>query len=187
MYAIVGNGPEGIAFDSHGNLFVANYHSNTVSKIYIAANGSVNAVDNAYIEFSYSLATPRRLACDAHDNLFVSVEHTYDQSFGVIFEYNSDGALVSNNFGNFGSGMSPDGVAHPDGISVDGAGTVYFFDRTFGLVRSVSRTAYSAAFRWRRVLTQMLVDCGTMPSRTVFTSRTRSTAPCKRSTSPVVW
>ena len=55
--------PVGIAFDTSGNLYVANINNNTISKV--ASDGNVS-------EFAFGLTGPYGLAFDTSDNLYIT-------------------------------------------------------------------------------------------------------------------
>ena len=62
---LVGDKPIGLAFSKNGDLFVANYGSDSVSKIV----PSTNDVDNVYIT---RLNSAYFIAFDSMDNMYVS-------------------------------------------------------------------------------------------------------------------
>ena len=103
--------PWGMAFDSTGNLYVANPAAGTVSKF--DANGSlVNMI-------SVPLFYPLGLAVDRNDNLYVGESYA-----GKIMEFNSSGNLVN---GSFASGLG-----QPSALAFDDGGNLYV--ATFGTV-----------------------------------------------------
>jgi len=91
--------PMGIAFDSKGNLHIADNLAHTIRKV-AAGSGIITtvagAVDNPGFDGDGSLATaaklraPSRIACDRSDNLYV-----YDRGNGRIRKINAgDGIIV---------------------------------------------------------------------------------------------
>ena len=59
------NNPVGMAFDSHGNLYIANITNNTVSKVLAGTSTAVPFITSG-------LSNPAFLAFDTHDNLYIA-------------------------------------------------------------------------------------------------------------------
>jgi sugar lactone lactonase YvrE len=116
-FATVGTNPIGLAFDSSGNLFVANSGSNSISKI--TRGGGV--VNNSYITGVNS----RHIAFDSVGNMYVS---DYRQS---IRKYNSNGILINPTFGGQLGFV-------PWGIKFDTSDTLYVYDYSNGSIRKIS-------------------------------------------------
>jgi len=144
------NSPEGLAFDSAGNLFVADAGDGTISEI--GSSGNVST-------FMSGLNSPAALAFDPDGNLYV--ETLGDQTISKIdsggnvsifatgiSSYYRDGAyLVTDNEGNvyantahtmekFDSSGNPSTVAGGfsfyEGMAVDGAGNLYLALQNYG-------------------------------------------------------
>ncbi len=90
----MGSGPDGLAFDKSGNLYVANFFDNTVDKI--TPGGVVSTFINT------GLNGPKGLAFDSSGNLFVA-----NFNIGEIAEYNSSGALITAGFNATGFAALP--------------------------------------------------------------------------------
>jgi hypothetical protein len=86
--AIVGFGPDGIAFDNNGDLFVSNHNSRTISKI--TTTGTSLSVNNYYLAVTGG---------DASNNITVVVVDNTGVSHGFIQKYDSFGNLVADEFG----------------------------------------------------------------------------------------
>src|SRR5665213_3580216 len=74
--------PEGLAFDSSGDLYVANYVNSTVSEF-----NSSGTLLNA--SFASGLSGPYGLAIDSSGDLYVANES------GTVSEFNSSGTLIN--------------------------------------------------------------------------------------------
>jgi sugar lactone lactonase YvrE len=99
------NSPEGIVFDSAGNLYVANYASNQIL-IYNPALVQTGSI-------SQGLSGPNRLAFDSAGNLYVS-----NGSSNSITVYDPNGNQIT-------SKTITNRVNRPLGVAVDSAGNVY--------------------------------------------------------------
>ena len=89
--------PDGLTFDSSGNLYVANMNINTISKV--TPGGVVSTFINGG-----ALNGPKGLALDSSGNLFVA---NY-LAGGRILKYTSAGALAANPFNTTALGGQPD-------------------------------------------------------------------------------
>jgi streptogramin lyase len=127
FFAAVGESPLGLAFDRDRNLFVANYGSQSISKITFSAPAQIESINNTYINIAAGL--PRHIAFDSQNNMFVSV--LFSKSRGAVQKFDASGLLLDSNFGNVTSWI--------DGIIVVN-NTVYFYDVTQGLIRTMSAT-----------------------------------------------
>lgn len=97
------SGPFGLAFDSAGNLYVANARNNTIEEFNSSGTGTVFA--------SSGLDIPRGLAFDSAGNLYVS-------NFGnsTIEKFDSSGV---------GMVFANSGLDRPWGLAFDRAGNLY--------------------------------------------------------------
>lgn len=108
-FATVGSGPIGLAFDSSGNLFVANSGRFSISKI---TPGGIR--NNSYI----TGLNPQFITFDSGSNMYVS-----DANIRSIRTYDSAGVLINATFdGSLGF--------TPTGIKFDALGTLYVRDST---------------------------------------------------------
>lgn len=142
--ATFGN-PTGIAFDSHGNLFVVDYGNNTIRKIdavtgmvsTFAGSGSAGLVDGIGVAAQFK--QPYGLAIDANDYIYVA-----DMGNNVIRKVSPLGVvstLAGSPTGAFGSADGIGALATfkaPMYLTVNGAGTVYVSDSGNNLIRMIS-------------------------------------------------
>lgn len=116
-FASVGMGPRGIAFDSSGNLFVANRNGLSISKI--SPDGGI--VNNSYI----TGLSPNSIAFDSVGNMYVS------DSTQSILKYSSGGILLNATFGGR-LGFNP------YAIKFDTSDALFAFDSSNGRIRKIS-------------------------------------------------
>ncbi len=94
--------PHGLAFDSSGNLYVANQINGTIEKFDSSRNGTI---------FASGLDHPEGLAFDSSGNLYVA-------DWGSIDKFDSGG-----NMSTFASGLD-----YPEGLAFDSSGNLYVAD-----------------------------------------------------------
>jgi tripartite motif-containing protein 71 len=115
------NSPNGIAVDSHGNVYVTDYDNNRVQKFdsngnFITKWGSEGSKDGQFLN-------PQGIAVDSHGNVYVT-----DVSNNRVQKFDSNGNFITkwgsegSNDGQFGQHSSLDGIA------VDSHGNVYVTD-----------------------------------------------------------
>ena len=142
------NGPQGIALDQVGNLYIADAVNNVIRMVAAgtrimstyAGNGTLGNGGNGGSATAASLYTPSGVATDAFGNLYIAdqLNHVIRRvvaSTGTIHVFAGTGAA-----GNSGDGGSALGAAmrFPSGVSVDGAGNVYIADQGNNNVRMVN-------------------------------------------------
>ena len=135
-------GPQGLAIDGSGNLYVADTNNQTIRKVVIATRavttvagqtGVSGATDGARAQGRFN--DPSGVAVDSGGSLFVA-----DTDNHAIREIAPNGA-VSTIAGMAGVGGTADGMGSaarfnfPTGIAVDGAGNVYVADTDNDIVR----------------------------------------------------
>jgi sugar lactone lactonase YvrE len=137
-------GPQGLAIDSAGNLYVADTNNHTVRKV-VAATGAVTTVaglagNTGSADGSGSAARfnfPSEVAIDSTGNIYVA-----DTDNDAIRAISSSG-LVSTLAGRAGSPGSVDGTGSaarfdsPSAVAVDPAGNVYVADTGNFTIRRV--------------------------------------------------
>src|SRR5262249_39662464 len=106
--------PAGLAFDTAGNLYVANYDGGTVSKV--APGGAIST-------FASGFTHPEGLAVDAAGSLSVS----QGDNAGTISKVSPGGVVIE-----FANSLS--GLYYPKGLAFDGAGNLYAADQPSGYV-----------------------------------------------------
>ena len=100
------NTPRGLAFDTSGNLYAANYSNSTISKFDSSGVYQSNITSN--------LNSPTGLAIDSSGNLYAA-----NIGNSTISKFNSSGAYVS-------SGSIPStNLTGPFGLAIDSSGNLY--------------------------------------------------------------
>jgi sugar lactone lactonase YvrE len=175
-------GPDGMACDSSGNLFVADFGSDTIRKItpagvvttFVGTVSSPGAVDGTGT--SAVLWSPAALAIDSHNNIFVA-----DRGNDLIRMITSAGVvstvagqpyateIVNNRTVVLGRG-SADGTGssatfwYPDGIAVDANGNLYIADSNNDTIR---KGFYSTSPRFAQQPSDQFVTPGGSATFTV--------------------
>ena len=130
------NNPNGLAFDSAGNLFVGDTNNDAVRRI--ASDGTVSS-------FAGSLIRPAGLSTDGADNFYVAQVESH------VISKITPAAVVTLLAGAAGLNGSADGSAstarfyRPFGVAADGAGNVYIADTGNSLIRRIDAAAAPAA------------------------------------------
>ena len=141
------DGPEGVAVDSSGNIFVVDNGDNTIRKVTLTGTnwvvttlaglaGSSGSADDSGIAAGFN--NPESVAVDSAGDLFVA-----DWGNCTIRKVTPTG-VVTTLAGLAGSSGNSDGTgsqarfAFPYGVAVDGAGTVYVSDNANHTVRKVT-------------------------------------------------
>lgn len=142
------HGPQGLALDASGNLFVADTNNNAIRKIVTGSgvvstvagqSGAAGSVDgsNSQAQFHY----PSDVAVDAAGNLYVA-----DTENDTLREIAATGA-VSTLAGLAGSSGSADGTGSaarfgfPTGVGVNSSGEIYVADTGNSTIRYVGTPA----------------------------------------------
>jgi uncharacterized protein (TIGR03437 family) len=142
------NSPAKIAFDTAGNLYVADEGNHRVRKIdtsgnvtTIAGTGTSGFTGNGGPATAARLNTPRAVAVTANGSILVS-------EFGNHRVRIITGGVISNFAGNGVEAWAGDGgpavqasVRRPEGIAIDSAGNVFFADWGNNRVREVLAAA----------------------------------------------
>jgi uncharacterized protein (TIGR03437 family) len=147
------NKPTGLAFDSAGNLYIADTGNNVIRKV--AASTSVittyaGSFAKSFPNPSYTgdggpalnagLYVPVGLFVDSGGNLYIA-----DSGNNVVRKVSTN-LIISTVAGNGTAGFSGDGarlptlsqLSHPKGVAVDAAGNVYIADTLNSRIRVVS-------------------------------------------------
>jgi sugar lactone lactonase YvrE len=138
------SGPQGIAADSAGNIYVADTGNGTIRKI--TSNGAVSTVagtaglngsaDGAADEAIFN--RPEGVALDATGNIFVA-----DSANDTIREITTDGtvATLAGSVGLSGNIDGDSGTArfnYPTGLAVDGSGNIFVADCLNDTIREIT-------------------------------------------------
>ncbi len=139
------NLPAGIAFDSNGNLYIADSANNAIRKVSggnistVAGNGTPSYQGDGGVATSATLWNPEGVALDSANNLYIA-----DTSNSVIRKVTTSTGIISTVAGTITSGFSGDeGPAvgaqlhYPDGVAVDASGNIYIADRLNSRIRMV--------------------------------------------------
>ncbi len=148
--------PSALAFDSVGNLYIADTNNSVVRKLNVAT-GVISTIAGSQGNWYYGdggpatsagLAYPQGLAFDSVGNLYIA-----DTNNQVIREVSAATGFIStvagshSGMGNYFGGYSGDGgpaisaqLNRPEGIAVDSAGNLYIADSWNQVIREVAAT-----------------------------------------------
>jgi streptogramin lyase len=112
------NQPGGIAVDSNGNVWTANYFGGVVSEFLpTGAAASAHGFPGIGLHNSFGLAI------DSTDNVWVTNENSVaaanNSELGSVSKFSSSGAELS------GAGYTGGGIYYPEGIAADSAGNIW--------------------------------------------------------------
>jgi sugar lactone lactonase YvrE len=140
-------GPGGLAIDSDGNLYIADYGNQRIREVSgktgnittIAGNGTAGFSGDGGPATSAELKSPGSLALDNNNNLFFSDAQNYRvreiaAQTGTISTVVGTGAFQFSGDGGPATGAGID----PAGIAIDGAGDLFIADNMNRRVREVS-------------------------------------------------
>lgn len=140
--------PAGLAFDSNGNLFIADYFNHAVRKITvatgiittIAGNGTTGYSGDGGLATLAQLSTPSGVAVDSKGDIYISdlgnrVLRRVDGATGIITTFAGTGALGYSgdggpaNLATFGFNL--------DGVAMDAHGNIYAVDGGNDVIRKI--------------------------------------------------
>jgi len=136
------NGPQGVAVDSSGNVYVADINNNRIRKITsagivttLAGSGSYSFADGTGT--AASIAQPAGVAVDSSGNVYVA-----DSGNNRIRKITSAGVVTT--LAGSGIGAYTDGTGTtasfngPQGVAVDSSGNVYVADSNNSRIRKIT-------------------------------------------------
>jgi sugar lactone lactonase YvrE len=139
--------PSGGAVDAAGNVYVASYFSNTISKIdtsgnttVIAGTGSGYAGGIGGPATSAAFNRPSDVAVDAAGNVYFT-----DETSQQVFKIDAISQIITSIAGNGNQGYSGDNgpatmatFSEPEAIAVDQQGNIYVEDQFNNLIRKIN-------------------------------------------------
>jgi len=141
--------PQGLAFDSAGNLFIADYYNYVIRRVdktsgivsTVAGTGASGYTGDDGPATSAKLNNPSGIAVDSSGNLFIA-----DYYKNVIRRVDGSTGIISTFAGNATQGYSGDGgpatsasLKIPEGITIDSAGNLFFDDYGNNVIRRVDK------------------------------------------------
>jgi trimeric autotransporter adhesin len=138
--------PMGVAIDSAGNFYIADYYDIRVRKVMrngvistVAGNGNPNFGNDGGLATTAQLISPMSVAVDAAGNLYIA-----DSKYNRVRMVTAAG-VIETVAGNYTSGFSGDGgpateakLNNPNGVAVDSTGNLYIADYGNNRVRMVT-------------------------------------------------
>ena len=135
--------PQGLAFDSNGNLYIADTGNHRIRKVLsgsttvvtISGNGLPGISGNGGPALAAQLDTPRTIASDSLGRLFF-----YDHEHRVVRTINAGGFIA--NYAGGGpegdGGPAPSAVLRlPEGVATDSYGNLYLADSANHVIRKI--------------------------------------------------
>jgi uncharacterized protein (TIGR03437 family) len=138
--------PVGVAVDSSGNVYVADYGNNRIRKISngvistIAGNGTAGFTGDNGQASTAGVYEPRGVAVDSAGNVYIADAHNYrvrkvTVSTGVITTVAGNGTAGAT--GDNGAATSAE-LRYPVSVSLDSAGNLYIADLGASVIRKVT-------------------------------------------------
>jgi sugar lactone lactonase YvrE len=142
------NGPQSIAFDSSGNLLIADGTNNLVRRVSaataaistVAGNGTAGFFGDGGPATSAALGSPRGIAVNSSGSIFVA-----DTGNNRIREINPLTGVITTIAGTGQAGYSGNGglataatLNAPEGIAIDSQGNLFFADTQNDVIREIS-------------------------------------------------
>ena len=142
------NGPAGVAFDSAGNIYVADQTNHRIRKITVATgfistvagNGTAGFGGDGAAATSANLNNPRGVAVDSAGNIYVA-DLTNNRIRKITVATGFISTLAGTGTASFagdGAAATSAGLNQPYGVAVDSAGNIYVADQTNHRVRKIT-------------------------------------------------
>ena len=139
------SGPDSMALDGAGNLYIADRGNNRIRKVdstgvisTVAGDGTQGFGGDGGAATSAQLRTPSGVALDGAGNLYIADEYNHRirkvDSTGVISTVAGDG---TQGFGGDGGAATSAQLHNPWGVALDGAGNLYIADTNNHRIRKV--------------------------------------------------
>jgi sugar lactone lactonase YvrE len=148
------NDPSGVALDSAGNLYIADYDNHRIRKVdastglisTVAGNGTAGYNGDNIAAISAELDHPTGVALDSAGNLYVAGYFNHR-----IRKVNASTGLISTVAGNGTAGYNGDNIAatsaeldYPIGVALDSASNLYIADYFNQRIRKVFSSIYTS-------------------------------------------
>ena len=148
-------GPQGIAFDAVGNLYIADAGNNRVRKVNaagvittVAGTGSSGYTGDNGLATSAQLSAPSAVAIDAAGDVYIA-----DILNNVVRKIDGSTRIITTVAGNNTPGFGGDGGAatsaqlhYPAGVSLDEGGNLYIADQGNNTIREVDGAGNISVF-----------------------------------------
>jgi sugar lactone lactonase YvrE len=143
--------PAGLALDSAGNLYIADETNNVIREVAaatgvittVAGNGTAGYSGDTGAATSAELSQPSAIAVDSIGNLYIA-DYANDRirkvtaSTGIISTFAGNGTIGYS--GNGGLAINAE-LNRPSGLTLDGAGNLYFADTFNNVIRKVAASS----------------------------------------------
>ena len=145
------NGPNQIALDGSGNLYIADSGNNVIRRVdkisgtisTVAGNGQNGFAGDGGPATSAQINNPVGVAIDAAGNLYIA-----DSGNARIRRVDAATNVITTAAGNGQIGSGGDGgpatsaqLGRPQGVAIDAAGNLYFADDEYAVIRRVDKIA----------------------------------------------
>ncbi|HUA83172.1 MAG TPA: Ig-like domain-containing protein [Bryobacteraceae bacterium] len=145
--------PQGVALDSNGNLYIADYYNERVRKVVLSTGVIATVAGNGNYQYSGDGAAataagvdPFDVAVDSTGNLYIADNYNSRIRKVTASTQNISSLAGSKTFGNSGNGTATGSVLDgPQGISVDANANVYFVDFYNNQVKMINQAANKIA------------------------------------------
>jgi uncharacterized protein (TIGR03437 family) len=149
------NGPQGLAIDSLGNIYIADTANHVIRKITsdgiittVAGNGTNAFSGDGGLATQASLNYPKGIAVDGSGNIFIA--DTVNNRIRVVLENGKIYTIAGNGtFGDYdGNGVATQAqLLFPSAVALDGAGGLYFADTDNSKIRHLTLVAQTPAVK----------------------------------------